>query len=163
MLFRSLLNIYYDPESGRRFIAPGKDRPLRIGVPCIDYGLPWLDCQMNYHPVDGCYLTESQKAACRKGPAGFENSYGHIESCWDYMKGPGLQLPFQQEPTSQLEFDISDVEFLKAKSDMATAREVRASRVQVDSGRNFLNRPVCEGAAGWGPMPIRPILPPGSE
>ena len=157
------LNISFDPETGRQIfslsaresIGPGLE-----GTECINRGIPWLDCQLNYHPVDGCYLTEPQRELCSKGPFFDSSDHAAVGSCWSYEKGPGIQLPFQQAATSK--FNLSEVEVVRMEGDLAEAREVRVSRVQVGSGENFLNRPVCESASAYGPASagIAPVDPP---
>jgi len=148
------LDIGYDPETGKKTDDP--DEATR----CISNGIPWLDCQLNYHPVDGCYLTEPQRKHCKKGPFSLTDSRGFAGNCWSYEKGPGIQLPFQQAATSR--FNLSEVEVVRMEGELAEAREVRASRVQVNSGDNFLNRPECESASAYGPASagIAPVDPP---
>jgi len=152
------LDISYDPETGRQVYDGSEGEKIDGGVesvPCIGKGIPWLDCQLNYHPVDGCFLTETQREVCRKGPFYQSSSY-----CWNYEKGPGLQLPFQQVAESRI--DLSNVEIVKAKAEIAEARTVTASAEQVSSRQNFLDRPICAHAYAAGPFNpgMTPILPP---
>jgi len=145
--------IIYDPETGKKihnFLGNESIGVGREGTPCIANGIPWLDCKLNYHPVDGCYLTDSQRNICRRLPSMNVVASGYLVNCWNFEKGPGLQLPFQREAKS--EFDLSEVEIIKVRSDDAEARAVIASREKIESGKNFLNRPVCEGAGAWGPV-----------
>ena len=145
------LNIAYDPETGKKIYNLGNNKSIgtgRNGTRCIADGIPWLDCTLNYHPVDGCYLTEPQRNICRQGP--FDQLVAGITgNCWSFEKGPGIQLPFQRAPTSA--FDLTKVEVVKARSDTTIAQRVTASATQIRSGDNFLKRPVCESAFAWGP------------
>ncbi|MEH6610786.1 MAG: hypothetical protein V7696_15575 [Halioglobus sp.] len=145
--------ISFDPETGKKIHNLDINESIgagREGTPCIANGIPWLDCKLNYHPVDGCYLTDSQRNICRKMPSWDIDTSGYVVNCWDFEKGPGLQLPFQREAKS--EFNLSEVELVKGRSDDLEARSVVANRAQIASGNNFLNRPTCQSASAWGPV-----------
>lgn len=145
------LNISYDPQTGTKIYNLGNNESIgagRDGTPCIANGIPWLDCTLNYHPVDGCYLTKPQRNTCRQGPFA-QLIDGLTGNCWSFPKGPGIQLPFQQAATSQ--FDLTNVELIKAKADTTKAQRATATETQIESKGNFLNRPVCESAFAYGP------------
>ncbi|MEH6517463.1 MAG: hypothetical protein V7742_12315 [Halioglobus sp.] len=146
-------NISFDPETGKKIYDLDDNEIIgagREGTPCIGNGIPWLDCKLNYHPVDGCYLTNSQRNICRRVPSFDMDDTGYVDNCWSFAKGPGLQLPFQREAKS--EFNLSEVELVKGRSDDLEARSVVANRAQIASGNNFLNRPTCQSASAWGPV-----------
>jgi len=152
-----LMDLSYNPETGKQIYDPENDEMVGKGLKgaaCVGNGVPWADCKLNYHPVDGCYLTEAQRKTCRQGP--FDQLISGITgNCWAYDKGPGLQLPFQQGSISM--FDLSDVEILaidKGKAELAEAKKVAVTKESVRSGRNFLNRPVCKNAFAHGPMDL---------
>ena len=145
------MNISYNPEIGKKIVNLMDNESIGTGLDgtnCIANGIPWLDCKLNYHPVDGCYLTEPQRNLCRQGP--FDQVVNGITgNCWSFPKGPGLQLPFQQPAKSA--FDLTKVELVQVRAITAKAQKVTATNEQIESSENFLNRPVCESAFAWGP------------
>ncbi len=153
-----LVYIRFEPDTGRFIDGMNSVELAKTASDCLKGGRPWADCRLNYHPIDGCYLNNQQRKLCLSGGRQWERSenYEGIDPfgdkgsyCWNYEKGPGIQLPFQKEVKSQI--NLTNAEIVKAKGDLKEAAKVNATKDDIRSGRNFLNRPVCRSSLANGP------------
>ncbi|MEP4179572.1 MAG: hypothetical protein ABJL94_09160 [Rhizobiaceae bacterium] len=125
----------FSPDTGRKITGNTFTELAKNVSTCFKNSTPWRDCKMNYHPVDGCFLTKKQSATCAKGPSSDWRS-----QCWNYEKGPGIILPFQATSKSQIKLS-------KAKVLKPSAVTQKPKKPVI----NPLGRPVCQHAYANGP------------
>ncbi len=140
----------YSPDTGRRIQRKSFADMAKNVSRCFKRNRPWSDCKLNYHPVDGCFLTRSQRKECARvgklwqsyetngNEAVFQGATSEI--CWNYPKGPGIQLPFQAANKSQIKLAKAQVKKRKSAS-----KKVKKPVI------NPLGRPVCKSAIANGP------------
>lgn len=121
-----MLNMKFEPDTGRQITVTDMVTYASGASSCLAEAEPWRDCELNYHPVDGCRLEGGPLKICKNlsqqlsritgiGSRPYpdyitETEYSAItdlgldlEMCWDYPKGPGLILPSEAETQSQIE------------------------------------------------------------
>ena len=126
----------YSPDTGRAIMRKSFTEMARTISQCFSRARPWRDCKLNYHPVDGCFLTKQQRKICSK-PSG--SSWQ--QQCWNYEKGPGIQLPYQAAQKSQIKLAKVEVKKRAAVAKKAKKRVI-----------NPRGRPVCKHAYANGPV-----------
>lgn len=136
----------FEPDTG----APiGRADPAAYAAratSCFANGSPWRDCTLNYHPVDGCFLEGAVLQECKRVSRALSGN-GRVqpadgEKCWNYAKGPAINLPYQAETRSQ-------IRLAQATAPAATLASAPAPRAPARA--NTLNRPVCTSAFSNGP------------
>lgn len=148
----------YGPSSGQFILKKSLVEIARTVDQCMAKNRPWRDCTLNYHPVDGCYLTPAQRKECvRVGnmwakvqtSGEFNIPQQDMEVCWNYAKGPGIMLPDQKPAKSQVKLSQAQrVDAIVA----ASAKQHAKKKVKPEPTGNVLGRPVCESASSVGPV-----------
>ncbi|MCB1419534.1 MAG: hypothetical protein KDJ74_11265 [Notoacmeibacter sp.] len=148
----------YGPSSGQFILKKSLVEIARTVDQCMAKNRPWRDCTLNYHPVDGCYLTPAQRKECirvgnlwakAQSTGEFNISMQDLEVCWNYAKGPGLMLPDQKPAKSQVKLSQAQrVDAIVA----ASAKKHVQKKVKPEKTGNVLGRPVCLGAGSVGPV-----------
>ena len=147
----------YGPSTGQFILKKSLVEIARTVDQCMAKNRPWRDCTLNYHPVDGCYLTPAQRKECIRvgnmwakvqSTGEFNIPMQDMEVCWNYIKGPGLMLPDQQPAKSQVKLSQA-----KRVDAIIKATEKRVKPVaKPEKTGNFLGRPVCPDAYTVGPV-----------
>lgn len=151
----------FEPDTGRKIPASNLANYARTASACLKNGRPWRDCQLNYQPVDGCFLEGEPLRFCkteaRKLDAEGLLPGGNPSQCWNYEKGPGVMLPYQAETKSEIDLAKAKVVNTAAAEPAAApapadrsapeaAPEPRQSRV------NSQGRPSCKHGYANGPV-----------
>lgn len=135
----------FEPDTGAPVDRSDPVAYAARATSCFANGSPWRDCTLNYHPVDGCFLEGEVLRECKRvsralsGNGALQPADG--EKCWNYAKGPAINLPYQAETRSQIRLAQATVPV----SAPAPARV------------NTLNRPVCTSAFSNGPGICDPV------
>ncbi|MFT5796913.1 MAG: hypothetical protein ACI84R_000968 [Candidatus Azotimanducaceae bacterium] len=148
----TMLYTRFEPDTGRSVAGGIANLDLityaKTATSCFAKGQPWRDCDLNYHPIDGCFLEGAVLKECKRvskmrtNGQRLDNPQGDGVKCWNYEKGPTVSLPYQAQTKSQLKLVKT------ASAPAATANKtVRAAVTRV----NTLNRPVCTSAYSTGP------------
>jgi hypothetical protein len=151
----------YEPDTGRKLAIMGMVAFAKTVSQCMSNNRPWRDCTMNYHPIDGCYLKNSQRKKCVI--AG--NAWAHYQTtdewgklnkysnhCWNYEKGPGIILPYQTKLKSQI--DLTKVVRHEKKQVIQSLKKAKSTpqkKFRETKTNNFLRRPVCRTTVSQGP------------
>lgn len=132
----------FEPDTGAPIGAADAVEYAARATSCFAGGEPWRDCTLNYHPVDGCFLEGAVLQECKRvsramsGRGTLKPADG--EKCWNYAKGPSINLPYQAQTQSQIRL---------AQASAPAAAPVAQTPVRV----NTWNRPVCTSAFSNGP------------
>ena len=136
----------FEPDTGLPVGGTDPAAYAARATSCFANGTPWRDCTLNYHPVDGCFLEGEVLRECKRvsraksGRGTIQPADG--EKCWNYAKGPAINLPYQAETRSQ-------IQLAQAAAPVATPASAPAPRAPARV--NTLNRPVCTSAFSNGP------------
>ncbi|MCB1383934.1 MAG: hypothetical protein KDJ73_13620 [Notoacmeibacter sp.] len=148
----------YGPDTGQFILKKSLTEIARTVDQCMAKNRPWRDCTLNYHPVDGCYLTPAQRQECiRVGnmwakvqtSGEFNIPMADMSVCWNYEKGPGIMLPDQKPAKSQVK--LSQAKRVDAIIAASSKQHVK-KKVKPEPSGNVLGRPVCESANSVGPV-----------
>lgn len=136
----------FEPDTGAPIAGADPAAYAARATSCFANGTPWRDCTLNYHPVDGCFLEGEVLRECKRvsraksGRGTIQPADG--EKCWNYAKGPAINLPYQAETRSQIQL---------AQASVPSATPASAPAPRAPARVNTLNRPVCTSAFSNGP------------
>jgi hypothetical protein len=159
--YTTLSNMRYDTETGLLIEHRNPLNFARTISTCVASGNPWRDCELNYHPVGGCFL-EGEVGEKFKRASGIMSKYGsgtdefndaQFRGGWNYEKGPGLMLPDSVQMESQI--DLANA--VPVKKQVLTKSSISNTAGRV----NPLNRPACFSAGTSGKF--RAYAPSGEE
>ena len=126
----------HSPDTGRKIQRKTFSRMAETVSRCMRRDKPWADCKLNYHPVDGCFLKKEQRVFC----SGRSGDKDWKVFCWNYEKGPGIQLPYQATAKSQIKLAA-----------VAGKKRATASKRKKKPVINPRGRPLCKIAYANGP------------
>ena len=149
----------YEPDTGRAFKHLSLLDFAKTVTSCMARNRPWRDCVLNYHPIDGCFLTPAQRRQCFAAGNGWgryqsTGEWGDLnpEMCWNYAKGPGIILPYQTKVKSQIDLAKAvRLEQDEVAQSLKSSHEATGVKRLLSRPPNFLGRPRCQSALSQGP------------